>query len=146
MKKLVFLTVVFVALTSAALSLAATRHRMSAHLTARVEVPRPLGTKKAFGAFTGSYVVHSKDLELKWKLSFVRLTGRATAATLRQGKPGYIGDQLTILCKPCKSGDGATTLMSKAVLKALRSGQAYVTIYTKRNPAGEIRGQIQIKG
>jgi hypothetical protein len=145
-KRLVFLIVVLVALATAALSLAASRHRVNAHLTVRVEVPRPVGTKKAFGAFTGSYVLHAKDLELKWKLSFVHLTGGATAATLREAKPGYIGDQITILCKPCKSGNGATTLMRKSVVQALRAGHAYVTIYTKRNPAGEIRGQIRVKG
>jgi len=147
-KKLAFLVVVVaVALAGTTLALAANRHRVSAHLTARVEVPKPIGrTKKATGAFTGAYVVQGKALKLNWKLSFKHLTGAATAATLRQGKPGYIGDQVTVLCKPCKSGTGATTLMRKAVLKAIRAGQTFVMIYTKRNPAGEIRGQIRVKG
>jgi len=146
-KKLALLVVATVALASTALAVAATQHRVAAHLTARVEVPRPVGkTKKAAGAFTGAYVIHAKTVKLKWKLSFTHLTGVATAATLRQGKPGLIGEQLTVLCKPCKSGKGATTLMRKSVLKALRSGQTFVMIYTKRNPAGEIRGQIRVKG
>jgi hypothetical protein len=145
-KKLVFLIVMLVALASAALALAATRHGVNAHLTVRVEVPKPVGTKKAAGAFSGSYVVHAKDLELKWKLSFTHLTGRATAATLREGKPGLIGEQITILCKPCKTGKGATTLLRKSVVQALRAGHAYVVVHTSRNPAGEIRGQIRVKG
>jgi CHRD domain-containing protein len=147
-KKLALVAVLIAALASTALAVAAAnRHPVSAHLTARVEVPRPIGrTKKATGAFTGAYVVHAKALSLKWKLSFKHLTSNATAATLRKGKPGYIGSQITVLCKPCKSGVGATTLMRKGVLKTLRSGQAFVMIYTKRNPAGEIRGQIRVKG
>jgi CHRD domain-containing protein len=146
-KKLALVVVLVAALASTALAVAATQYRVSAHLTARVEVPRPVGkTKKAAGAFTGAYVVHAKALTLKWKLSYNHLTSAATAATLRQGKPGLIGRQLTILCKPCKSGAGATTLMRKSMLKALRSGEAFVMIYTKRNPAGEIRGQIRVKG
>ena len=146
-KKLALVVVLIAALASTALAVAASRHRVSAHLTARVEVPRPIGrTKKATGAFTGTYVVHARSLSLTWKLSFEHLTSFATAATLRRGKPGYIGRQITVLCKPCKSGRGATTLMRKGVLKTLRSGEAYVMIYTTHNPAGEIRGQLRLKG
>ncbi|MDQ3823191.1 MAG: CHRD domain-containing protein [Actinomycetota bacterium] len=32
--------------------------------------------------------------------------------------------------------------MSGAALAALESGRAYVNVHTRRNPAGEIRGQI----
>lgn len=146
-KKLALVVFLVAALTSTAIAIAASHQRLSAHLTARVEVPKPIGkTKKATGAFTAAYTVHAKSLQLKWKLSFKHLTSTATAATLRKGKPGYIGEQVTILCKPCKSGGGATTLMRKSVLKTLRSGQLFVMIYTKRNPAGEIRGQIRFKG
>jgi hypothetical protein len=146
-KKLALVVVLVAALASTALAVAANHHRLSARLTARVEVPKPIGkTKKATGAFTAAYVVHAKSLQVKWKLSFKHLTGAATAATLRKGKPGYIGSQITVLCKPCKSGVGATTLMRMGVLKTLRKGQAFVMIYTKRNPAGEIRGQIRLKG
>ncbi|MFL5929503.1 MAG: CHRD domain-containing protein [Gaiellaceae bacterium] len=143
MKKLALLAVVTVALASTALAAGAGQHPVKAHLSARAEVPRPIGaTKKAAGAFTGAYVVQGTALKLKWKLSFNHLTGVATAATLRKAKPGLIGEQITVLCKPCKSGASATTLMHKSVLKALSSGRTYVMIYTKRNPAGEIRGQI----
>jgi hypothetical protein len=145
-KRLLWFAVVLVALAFAAVSVAASQHRVSARLTTRVEVPKPVAaTRKAFGSFTGSYVVHAKDVKLTWKLAFVHLTGRATAATLRLGKPGKIGTQITVLCKPCKSGAGATTLMNKAVATVLRAGETYVTVYTRRNPAGEIRGQLRVK-
>jgi len=145
-KRLLWFAVVLVALAFAAVSVAASGHRVSARLTTRVEVPKPVKTtKKAVGAFGGSYVVQAKDVKLTWRLSFAHLTGRATAATLRMGKPGQIGTEITILCEPCKSGKGATTLMRKSVATALRAGQTYVTVYTHRNPAGEIRGQIRFK-
>jgi hypothetical protein len=145
-KKVAWLAVVLVALAVVALSAAAIpRQRVSAHLTTRVAIPKPVGTKKAIGAFTGSYVMQGNAVKLTWKLSFARLTGRATGATLRKGEPGLIGTQITVLCKPCTSGKGATTLMRKSVAKAIRAGDAYVVVYTKRNAAGEIRGQIRIK-
>jgi CHRD domain len=124
---LIILALAAVATAAGAVSAATRPHRMVAHLTTRVEVPKPVRTrKKVFGAFTGSYVVQPHAVRLTWKLSFVRLTGSATGVTLSKGKPGLIGKQIT-------------------VVKALESGQAYVTVYTRRNPAGEIRGQIRVK-
>jgi len=100
-------------LAAAALAAATANHRISAHLTTRVEVPRPIHvTKKAFGAFTGTYVIKPHALEVTWKLSFVHLTGTVTGVTLSKGKPGLIGTRITVLCKlkTCKSGMRETTL------------------------------------
>lgn len=147
-KRVVWIAAVLVALAFAAVSVAASasRHKVTARLTTRVEVPKPVATTKhAFGAFAGSYVVEKKDVKLTWRLAFTHLTGRAVAATLRTGKPGRIGTQITVLCEPCKSGKGATTLMHKSVAALFSAGNTYVTVYTDRNPAGEIRGQIKIK-
>jgi hypothetical protein len=146
-KRIALVVVVLVALASTALSVAASssRQKISAKMTARVAVPKPLGAKKARGKFFAFYTVRKKDVLLKWNLSFSHLTSRATGATLSEGKPGLIGTRITILCKVCKSGKGATTLMKKSVAKALASGMTYVTLYTKRNPAGELRGQLLIK-
>jgi hypothetical protein len=144
-KRVAFLVVLLVALASTALSIAASGQRIGARLTTRVEIPRPVGAKKASGFFTGAFIVQAKNVKLTWRLSFKNLSGRATGATLHQGKPGLIGTPITVLCKPCKSDKGATTLMRKSVAKALRAGQTYVTVYTSRNPAGEIRGQLRVK-
>src|SRR3954447_7917534 len=107
-KRAVLLVVALVALASAAgaLSAATSKRRVSAHLTTRVEVPKPIHVnKKAFGAFTGTMVVEKNDLKLTWKLAFVHLTGSATGVTLSKGEPGLIGKQITVLCrlKECKS-------------------------------------------
>jgi hypothetical protein len=146
-KRLFSFAVVIVALAFAAVSLAAAPgHRVSARLSTRVEVPKPVHTaKRARGVFTARYVVHAKDVKLVWSMWFAHLTGRATAATLSMGKPGLIGTPVTVLCKPCKSGKGATSLLQKAIAAPLRAGQLYVTVYTTRNPAGELRGQILAK-
>jgi hypothetical protein len=149
-KKVVSLVVVLLTLalagTAAAVALKAKPKRVNAHLTVRKMVPRPVHTKKkAFGVFSGAYVLESKDLKLTWKLAFAKLSGKATAATLRRGKPGLIGTTITVLCKPCKSGKGATTLLRKSAAKAFSTGQAYVQIYTVSNPAGELRGQVRVK-
>jgi CHRD domain-containing protein len=149
-KKLVLIAVLLVTLAYAGVATAVAvkvkPHRFNAHLTTRVMVPKPIHTKKkAFGVFVGSYVVQKKDIKLTWRLAFTKLSGKATGATLRQGKPGLIGSTITVLCKPCKSGNSATTLLRKSVAKALASGQAYVQLYTVKNPAGELRGQIRVK-
>jgi CHRD domain len=149
-KKLVPFLVVLAALVTAAaaLSAATATHRVAAHLTTRVEIPKPRhASKKAFGAFTGTLVVEKHDLKLTWKLAFVHLTGTATGVTLSQGKPGLIGKQITVLCKlkECRSGMKQTTLLRKAAVKPLLAHLGYVTVYTRTNPAGEIRGQIRVK-
>jgi hypothetical protein len=36
--------------------------------------------------------------------------------------------------------------ISKTVIASLESGKAYVNVHTAKNPAGEIRGQVKVKG
>jgi hypothetical protein len=46
------------------------------------------------------------------------------------------------LCTACRSGAHGRTTVNESVLNALESGRTYVNVHTKKNPAGEIRGQI----
>ncbi len=46
------------------------------------------------------------------------------------------------LCGPCRSGARGTANVSVATLAALEAGRTYVNVHTKRNPTGEIRGQL----
>ena len=50
------------------------------------------------------------------------------------------------LCGPCTSGMSGSAQVSKSVIKTLESGKAYVNVHTAKNPAGEIRGQVKVKG
>jgi CHRD domain len=114
-----------------------------AALTARQEVPRPKGrVGRARGAFTGTIAKTGTTGSLRWRLTFSRLTGRAVAAHIHTGARGRSGPVVVPLCGPCRTGVRRTVTLQASVLTALEAGRAYVNIHTRRNPAGEIRGQI----
>jgi hypothetical protein len=46
------------------------------------------------------------------------------------------------LCSPCRSGARGRATVDASVLDSLESGRSYVNVHTKKNAAGEIRGQI----
>jgi hypothetical protein len=46
------------------------------------------------------------------------------------------------LCAPCKSGASGRATVGASVLNALEAGRGYVNVHTRKNPAGEIRGQL----
>jgi hypothetical protein len=135
------------ALVVSALALGAARstHTARATLTAKAEVPAPAGVPAAAkGTFKGSYKEHNDTATLTWRLTFSGLSGAATAAHIHLGKPGVAGAVLVPLCGPCTSGKTGRSTLSKAVLKALQTGKAYVNVHTAKNAAGEIRGQIKV--
>ena len=111
-------------------------------LNARQEVPRPRGAARARGAFTVSATKSGGTARVTWRLTFSRLTGRALAAHIHVGARGRAGRVVVPLCGPCRSGVRRTVTVSGATLAALESGRAYVNVHTRRNPGGEIRGQI----
>ena len=45
-----------------------------------------------------------------------------------------------------KSGQMGVTKISKAVVATLEKNGAYVNVHTAKNAAGEIRGQVSVKG
>lgn len=112
-------------------------------LTARQEIPRPKGAaNRARGTFTATVTKSGTTGSMSWRLSFSRLTGRATAAHIHIGVRGRPGPVAVPLCGPCRSGVRRTATLQASVLAALEASRAYVNIHTPRNPAGEIRGQI----
>jgi hypothetical protein len=113
-----------------------------AAMNARQEVPRPRGAARARGAFTISATKSGTAARVTWRLTFSRLTGRALAAHIHIGARGRAGRVVVPLCGPCRSGVARTVTLSGAALAALESGRAYVNVHTRRNPAGEIRGQV----
>jgi CHRD domain len=112
-------------------------------LTARQEVPRPKGkVNRARGTFTATVTKTGTSGSIAWRLTFSRLTGRAVAAHIHSGVRGRSGPVIVPLCTPCRSGARGTADVSAAVVNALEAGRAYVNVHTRRNPAGEIRGQL----
>ena len=114
--------------------------RFSASLNRGQEVPKPKGVAiLASGRFTATL----SGSKLSWKLTFKHLTGSATAAHIHiaaRGKPGPVA---VPLCGPCTSGVSNTSVVTSAVVSAMKKGNAYVNVHTAKNPAGEIRGQIR---
>ena len=108
------------------------------------ERPRPTGAlRKAHGLFTGTLTkTPAGTTVLQWRLTFSGLTGKAIAAHVHNGVRGKAGPVIVPLCGPCRSGKHGKVTLSASVVKAFESGRAYVNVHTKRNPGGEIRGQL----
>jgi hypothetical protein len=111
---------------------------LSARLAAAAERPAP----KAAGAASGRFTATLDGSRLSWRLTFSRLTGKATAAHLHLGRAGVAGPVVVPLCGPCASGVHGSVKLSSKVRLALLARGVYVNVHTARNPGGEIRGQL----
>ena len=112
-------------------------------LRAAQERPKAKGKlAKAKGTFTATVSRSGTTGVITWRLTFSKLSGRAIAAHIHSGARGKAGPVIVPLCAPCRSGANGRATVSASVLNALESGGTYVNVHTKKNPAGEIRGQI----
>jgi hypothetical protein len=113
--------------------------KYNAALRSGQEVIHPKGvSSRAAGHFTAK--VTGKTLS--WTLTFSHLSGRPTVTGLNKGVRGSNGVAFKTLCRQCYSGAHGTLSLTSSQLDTLKRGRAYVNIHTKRNPYGEIRGQI----
>ncbi len=138
----------FGVLVLAGLALAAPQkdtYNLTANLKSRFEVPKPNGVPTgAVGLFTGKAVEMENDrARLTWRLTFSKLSGRASAAHIHLGKPGKAGGVMLALCGPCKNGQRGAATITHAQLRPIRTGGTYVNIHPAKNAAGEIRGQVK---
>jgi CHRD domain-containing protein len=126
----------------AALALAAPRTTVwTASLSSGQEVPpQVVKDPNAHGLFKGTL----SGSKLKWKLTFAKLTGPATAAHIHMGAKGKAGNVVVSLCTPCKSGQTGTSTITAALVAAFKKHLLYVNVHTAKNPAGEIRGQLAV--
>jgi hypothetical protein len=116
---------------------------LKASLRAAQERPKPKGNvRRARGTFTVTIAKKGSSAVLAWRLTFSRLTGKAVAAHIHSGARGKAGPVIVPLCAPCKSGARGSATVDTAVLNVLEAGRGYVNVHTKKNPAGEIRGQL----
>jgi Cu/Zn superoxide dismutase len=116
----------------------------SAALSAAKERPKPKGNvRRAKGTFIATVKKEGTDAVVAWRLTFRGLTGRAVAAHIHRGAPGKAGPVIVPLCAPCRNGARGTARVGAAVLSALETGRAYVNVHTRKNQAGEIRGQLR---
>ena len=145
MKRLValFAAAVVCALALSALSGAATKASVwTAALTSGQEVPKQVvKMAAAHGQFKGTVSGNT----LKWKLTYSKLTGPATAAHIHLGAKGKAGNVLVPLCgaaPACKSGLSGSVKLTAAMKSAFSKHLLYVNVHTAKNPNGEIRGQL----
>jgi hypothetical protein len=95
----------------------------------------------AHGQFKGTVSGNT----LKWKLTYSKLTGPATAAHIHLGAKGKAGNVLVPLCgaaPACKSGLSGSVKLTAAMKSAFSKHLLYVNVHTAKNPNGEIRGQL----
>ena len=111
-------------------------------LTAGQEVPRPRGAAGRTALFVGTVTKSGATGTLVWRLTWGRLTGPVAAAHVHIARRGVAGPVAVPLCGPCRNGARGTAALRAPVLAALEAGRAYVNVHTRRNPAGEVRGQI----
>lgn len=112
-------------------------------LRASQERPKPKGKLgRTRGTFTATITKSGTSGVIVWRLTFAKLTGRAVAAHIHSGVRGKPGPVIVPLCAPCRSGARGRATVNASVLDALEAGRTYVNVHTKKNPAGEIRGQI----
>lgn len=120
---------------------------LKAALAVSKEVPKPTGTRAgAGGAFSAGLTRKASGGTLAWRLTFHGLTAKASAAHVHIGKPGKTGPVAVALCGPCRSGQRGSARVNARTVLALLGGVAYVNVHTAKNPAGEIRGQVQKGG
>jgi len=121
-----------------------------ASLDTRQETPAAKDANGASGVLTATLTVKGKRGVFAWKLSFKNLSGRATAARVHVGAPGKSGPFAMPLCQPCNVGAHGAFFgpfgANSALFKALLNGGTYANMQTKKNPNGEIRGQIKLTG
>jgi len=126
-------------------SQAVTQVNVSAGMTPKQEVPAPSAAASgATGAFTGTVTATASGANFTWKLAFSNLTGPATAAHLHIAAKGEPGPVIVPLCGPCTNGQTGSGKLTAGDVSALRAGRVYANIHTAANPAGEIRGQVDI--
>ena len=112
-------------------------------LRAAQERPKPKGNvRRARGTFTATITRSGTSAVVAWRLTFSKLTGKAVAAHIHSGVRGKAGPVIVPLCAPCRNGASGRATVDASVLGALEAGRAYVNVHTRKNQAGEIRGQI----
>lgn len=128
------------------LSIAATDGSRSAtNIRARLTAGEvtPAATVKVQRA-TGLFVATLEGRTLSWRLTFNGLSSPASAAHLHVGRRGDTGPVALRLCSPCRSGLARKVTLKNKKAAALRQESAYLDLHTRKNPRGEIRGQIAL--
>jgi hypothetical protein len=145
-----FLLVVLAAAVAITVPALAATTKLHSTLNGKSETPK--SNSKATGKAT--FTIASNGKSIKYTLSAKGLTGPVIAAHVHFGKKGKAGPVILPICpKACKLPKSGTLTAKNftkaagvknfaAAVKAMKAGNTYANIHTKKHPAGEIRGQI----
>ena len=136
--------------SNAADGVALRAYRLSAKMnTSQVVTPAnkrrkvPAGVAKATGTFTGTF--DDKTRKLTWRITYTGIGRPAIAlADVHLGPPGKFGAIIVRLCGPCTSGQKGVKTVRRSFVRAMTSGNSWVTVITDKYPNGVIRGQIKV--
>ncbi len=145
-------------------------NKIREHLTGYEEVPAI--STSASGDFRAT--LRASQDEITYRLSYTALTGDVTQAHIHFGQVAVNGGISAFLCsnlgngpagtQPCPPSPGSISGTADAgdvlavsaqgigagqmhkVLRAIRSGIAYVNVHSTLFPGGEIRGQLDLRG
>jgi hypothetical protein len=106
--------------------------------------PQSVPAPAAVGTFSATLKLSGSAARLNWRLALTHLSGRALQAHIHRGKLGKAGPVAATLCSPCKASMRGSQSLPAALVRAIKSGGAYVDVHTKKNMRGEIRGQIRL--
>ena len=103
----------------------------------------PASVAKATGTFTGTF--DDTTRELTWRITYTGIGRPAIAlADVHLGPPGKFGAIIVRLCGPCTSGQKGVKTVKRSFVRAMTSGNSWVTVITDKYPNGVIRGQIKV--
>jgi len=119
-------------------------YRLSGKLDNAQSVPKPTVTKPSTGTFSGKITISGGQGTITWQMNLAGLK-KATGAQLYFGRPGKIGVGAVDICKPCGPKNKGTLGANAALLDEIVSRPLYVSVWTKRNPKGELRGRVIVK-
>ena len=123
--------------------------KLSADMDSRqVVVPsRPRGdVEDATGKFVGTLARNGSRWWLAWRITYRKLDHPSVViADMHRGKRGKFGPIVVRLCGPCRSGAHGVRRVEARDVPVIRSGRAFMTLITGKNPNGEVRGQIRAR-
>lgn len=92
----------------------------------------------------GELTLERETMRLSWKITFDKMTSRATAAHIHgpQTPGGNAGVLIPLAPGAVTSPIEGSAIINDGVLEYILTGRAYVNIHTEKYPDGELRAPI----
>ncbi len=130
---------------------------LTATLTVAQEIPPPAMATPPTAKGAAVLLFDPTTNTLNFTLAYAGLSGAAVAAHFHEGAVGVAGPVVQTICGPqnqnpllgaCSTSNSGfltgTWAVPAGLVPTLLNGGLYLNVHTQLNPAGEIRGQINI--